>query len=104
MPMRIITETRLKNGWEKHPDAEPGLRAWKKLVKAQNWNSFAEIKATSIFAPDQVKNFIVFDIGGNKYRLITYIDYESKMIFIRDFLTHSEYDKNNWKSDIWFNS
>jgi mRNA interferase HigB len=102
--MRIITETRLKNGWEKHPDAESSLRAWKKLVKTQNWNSFAEIKATSIFARDQVKNFIIFDIGGNKYRLITYIDYESKMIFIRDFLTHSEYDKNNWKNDTWFNS
>jgi mRNA interferase HigB len=44
-----------------------------------------------------------FNIGGNKYRLITYINYQEKLVFIRDILTHTEYDKENWKNDDWFN-
>ncbi|BAZ17302.1 hypothetical protein NIES4071_91800 [Calothrix sp. NIES-4071] len=102
--MRIIKEMALKKGYEKHPNAEPGLRAWKKLVKAQEWNSFADVKATSLFNPDQVKNFVVFNIGGNQYRLITYIDYSKQIIFIRHFLTHAEYDEEKWKDDQWFDS
>lgn len=100
--MRIITETRLNKACEKHPDAEPSIRAWKKLVKAQDWNSFTDVNATSIFAPSQVKNFVIFDIGGNKYRLITCINYKIKVIYIREFLTHAEYNKDKWKSDEWF--
>ena len=100
--MRIIKETALKKGYEKHPNAEPGLRAWKKLVKAQEWSSFTDVKATSVFKPDQVKKFVVFNIGGNQYRLITYIDYKNKIIFIRHFLTHAEYDEEKWKDDEWF--
>jgi mRNA interferase HigB len=49
-----------------------------------------------------VQNFTVFDIGGNKYRLITYIDYEKNKIFIRNILTHAEYDKEQWKKDNWY--
>ncbi|WYL93190.1 MAG: type II toxin-antitoxin system HigB family toxin [Gloeotrichia echinulata IR180] len=100
--MRIITETRLKKACEKHPDAEPSIRVWKKLVKAQDWNSFTDVKASSVFAPDQVKNFVIFNIGGNKYRLITCINYQTKVIYIREFLTHAEYDKDKWKNDEWF--
>lgn len=100
--MRIITEARLREACEKYSDAEASIRGWKKLVKSRDWKSFEELKSTSIFAPDRVKNFVIFDIAGNKYRLITYIDYEHKMIFIRGFLTHAEYDKNNWKNDEWF--
>jgi mRNA interferase HigB len=48
---------------------------------------------------DIVQNFTVFDIGGNKYRLITYIDYKKNKIFIRNILTHTEYDKEQWKKD-----
>ncbi|MBD2501381.1 type II toxin-antitoxin system HigB family toxin [Anabaena azotica] len=101
--MRIISETRLKQACEQYPEAEPGIQAWKKLVKMQTWNSFADVKATSIFAPDQVKNFVIFDIGGNKYRLITKINYKTKAIYIREFLTHAEYDQDKWKNDEWFN-
>ena len=48
---------------------------------------------------DSVGNFTVFNIGGNKYRLITYINYQQQLIFIRDILTHAEYNKENWKND-----
>ena len=76
----------------------------RKLVKAQDWNSFTDVKATSVFAPDQVKNFVIFDIGGNKYSLITCINYKTKVIYIREFLTHAEYDRDKWKNDEGFDS
>jgi mRNA interferase HigB len=53
---------------------------------------------------DLVANFTVFNISGNNYRLITYIDYQAQIIFIRDVLIHADYDKENWKNDNWFNN
>lgn len=102
--MRIISETRLKKAYEKYSDAEAGIKAWKRIAKSQTWNSFADIKENSPFSPDKVKNFVVFNIGGNNYRLIVYIDYKKGIIFIREFLTHGEYDKDKWKNDEWFDS
>ncbi len=102
--MRIISETRLKKAYEKYSDAESGIKAWKKIAKSQTWNSFADITETSLFAPDKVKNFVVFNIGGNNYRLIVCINYNKGIIYIRDFLTHAEYDKDKWKNDEWFDS
>ncbi|GCL38873.1 hypothetical protein SR1949_39920 [Sphaerospermopsis reniformis] len=102
--MRIVSKTRLEQACEKHPDAEASIQFWKKLVKGQKWNSFTDVKTTVPFAPDQVKNFVIFNIGGNKYRLITCIDYKKKAIYIREFLTHAEYSKENWKNDDWFGS
>jgi mRNA interferase HigB len=101
--MRIISKSKLKKlASENYPDAKSAIQAWTKLVENQEWNNFAELKANSVF--DVVKNFVVFDIGGNKYRLITYIDYKTKTVFIRNFLTHAEYDKDKWKEDEWFSS
>jgi mRNA interferase HigB len=100
--MHIISRSTLKKAWEKYPDSKSGLEAWYKLVKAQVWNNFSDLKASVPFSPDQVGNLVVFDIGGNKYRLIVYVDYEYKKVFIRDFLTHTEYSKDNWKKDEWY--
>ncbi|MBW4489562.1 MAG: type II toxin-antitoxin system HigB family toxin [Trichocoleus desertorum ATA4-8-CV12] len=50
---------------------------------------------------DQVGNLTVFNISGKNYRLITYIDYQTKKIFIRHILTHADYDKGHWKNDPW---
>ena len=102
--MRIISKTRLKEAYEKHSDAEASIKTWTKITESQTWNSFNDIKENSLFSPDQVKNFVVFNIGGNNYRLIVYIDYQKGIIFIRDFLTHAEYDKDKWKNDEWFDS
>jgi len=61
----------------------------------QNFNDLRQTFSSA----DLVGNFTVFNIGGNNYRLITYI-----IIFIRAVLTHSEYDKENWKNDDWFHN
>jgi mRNA interferase HigB len=99
--MHVITRVRLKEFWEKHPNAETSLRLWYKLTSLAQWQNFVELRQVFPSA-DQVSNLTVFNIGGNNYRLITLVDYEYQKVFIRHVLTHAEYDKQNWKNDEWF--
>ena len=101
--MHIITQKRLKEFWLKYPDSESNLRIWYNRTRASNWNNLTELRKVFPSA-DPVKNLIVFNIGGNKYRLITLVDFNYKKVFIRAILTHVEYDKNNWKNDRWFSN
>lgn len=99
--MHIITASRLKEFYGKYPEAESSLRSWNKLTKLAQWQNITEVRQTSTNSADQVMNLTIFNIKGNKYRLITYIDYQSKKVFIRNFMTHEEYDTDRWKNDPW---
>lgn len=99
--MHIISRLRLKQFSEEHPNAEASLRAWYKITSLAQWQNFIELRQTFASA-DQVSNLTVFNIGGNNYRLVTYIDYKTRKVFIRHVLTHAEYDKGYWKNDSWF--
>lgn len=99
--MHIITRARLTAFWEKHPDSKTGLLLWYKLTVTARWQNLTEVRRVFATA-DPVGNLTVFNIGGNKYRLITLIDYTYQKVFIRSVLTHAEYDKNNWKQDDWY--
>ncbi len=94
--MHIITRKRLLEFSEKHPEAEQSLDRWYRIAKRTNFESFADLRKTFPSA-DGVGRLTVFNIGGNKFRLITYILYDKKRIYIRDILTHKEYDKGEWK-------
>ncbi len=94
--MHIITRKRLLEFGNKYPGSIEALDRWYRIVKHSDFNSFAELRKTFPQA-DQVGKFIVFNIGGNKYRLIAYIVFSTKRIYIRYVLTHTEYDKGNWK-------
>ncbi len=104
--MRIISRRKLREYWEKHSLAQPGLLLWYNPVSDAEFQNFNDLRQTFFTVPeksaDLVGNFTVFNIGGNNYRLITYIDYEKGIVFIRAVLTHAEYDKENWKNDDWF--
>ncbi len=92
--MRVISNKTLVDLATRYPDANVPLQAWRKLVEATSFGSYAHLKAT-FNATDRVGNFYVFDIGGNKYRLITAIHFDRQMLYVREVLTHKEYDK--WK-------
>lgn len=94
--MHIITRKRLLEFGIRYLDSVESLDRWYRIVRRCNFNSFAELRRTFPQA-DQVGKFTVFNIGGNKYRLITYIVFSRRRIYIRHVLTHSEYDKGNWK-------
>jgi mRNA interferase HigB len=94
--MHIITRKRLLEFSEKHPDSSESLDRWYRIIKRSSYDKFSELRNTFPQA-DKVGNFIVFNIGGNKYRLIAYIVFQTKKVYIRQILTHSEYDKDKWK-------
>jgi mRNA interferase HigB len=94
--MHIITRKRLNEFSEKHPAAESGLAHWYKIFKKNNFANFAELRAAFPHA-DQVGGLTVFNIGGNKARLIAAIHYNRHKVYIRAVLTHPEYDTGKWK-------
>ncbi len=101
--MHIISYSKIRDFCKKHPEAASSLEHWYRIVKHENFKMFAEVK--QIFpSADLVGNFVVFNIGGNNYRLIAYIRYKFKRLFIRDILTHRQYEKGKWKGDKWFKS
>lgn len=100
--MRVISKARLRQFWIQpgRDDAEGPLRAWYTHVnsKAVLWQSWADVKAEFSHA-SIVGNCVVFNIGGNKYRLITRVLYSSQKVFVLRVMSHVEYDRDNWKAD-----
>ncbi len=94
--MHIITRKRLLEFAKKHPNSSTALDAWYRIVKSTEITNFSELRKTFPSA-DKVGNLTVFNIGGNKIRLIAAIHYKTQCLFIRHVLTHKEYDKENWK-------
>jgi mRNA interferase HigB len=99
--MRIIIKKRLTDFYTKYADARGSLLAWYKNTDTAAWQNLVELKEAFPSA-DLVRNFTVFNIGGNKCRLIVYIDYEDQIVFIRHVMTHAEYNKDDWKNDEWY--
>jgi len=96
--MHVIAKKALRTFWKRHPDAERPLKRWFRTVSNADWASFSEMRATYA-AADQVGKLTVFDIGGNKYRLIAAIHFNRGKLFIRHVLTHAEYDLGDWKKE-----
>jgi mRNA interferase HigB len=94
--MRIIKRGALVQFWEQHPDARASLESWYGVVRKANWKTPAELKRV-YRSDDLVGRRTVFNIAGNKYRLIARVNYHSQRVFVLYLLTHAEYDKGAWK-------
>lgn len=94
--MHIITRKRLNEFAEKYPDTKSALAHWHELVKQNNFTSFSELRLMFPNA-DQVGNLTVFNVGGNKVRLVAAVHYNRRKVYIRAVLTHAEYDQNTWR-------
>ena len=94
--MHVLTKVRIVEAIEKFPQAESALRSWYTLMQKNEPKDFAELKM--LFPTvDKVGKFHVFDIGGNKIRLIAIVKFQGKKCYIRHILSHQEYDKSKWK-------
>jgi mRNA interferase HigB len=92
--MRVIKRKTLVEFGERHPQARGPLGHWYELVKAGDWQGPADVKRVFGACVDFVgNNRAAFDIKGNDYRLITEINYHTRVIYIRFLGTHAEYDK-----------
>ena len=99
--MKIIKRATLAAYWQRNPQAESGLLYWHKLAKKSRWACLQDVRATFPHA-DAVevssgRRVVVFNIAGNKYRLITALHYNRQLAFTLMVLTHAEYDRGKWK-------
>ena len=94
--MHVITRKRLNEFVEKHPDAKSSVARWYTIMRKSRFLNFVQLRETFPQA-DQVGKFTVFNIGGNKVRLIAAVHYNRNKIYIRHVLTHREYDSGKWK-------
>jgi mRNA interferase HigB len=96
--MHVFIEKRIWEAKEKWPQAANALDQWYRLVKRNNPGDFAAMKAM-FPATDKVGEFHVFDIGGNKLRLIAFVRYRPQKLYIKHVLDHREYDRGKWKEE-----
>jgi mRNA interferase HigB len=89
----MISRKTLREFWEKHPDAQQPLQAWYSDVKHSWWKGPADIKKIYRTASFLADNRVVFNIKGNKYRVVVAVQYDFGIVYIRFVGTHKEYDK-----------
>ncbi|MGA3401454.1 MAG: type II toxin-antitoxin system HigB family toxin [Acetobacteraceae bacterium] len=94
--MQIIAKRTLKLFWVRHPQAEAPLRAWHAAVSRSSWSGPAAVKAEFGATVDFVAdNRLIFDVAGNRYRVIVHVAYAYKRVLIKFIGTHAEYDRIN---------
>jgi mRNA interferase HigB len=93
--MRVISDTPLRDFCAIHSSAHDAIWAWREIILGSSFADFAELKQ-SFNSVDKVGSYHVFNIGGNKYRLVAAIHFNRQMLFVRHVFTHKEYD--TWKA------
>jgi mRNA interferase HigB len=92
--MRVISNKMLVVFACLHKGVGGVLQAWRKIIESRDFVNFADLKS-AFHSVDKVGDFYVFNVGGNKYRIVTIVRFEAKKVFVRQVLTHKEY--NSWK-------
>jgi mRNA interferase HigB len=102
--MKILKILRVREYARVHAAAFANLERWITLTKAAHWTDFKDVKSTFDSADavevDSGRIVVVFNVSGNKFRLITAIHYNVSKVFVLRFLTHAEYSKNKWKQEL----
>lgn len=91
--MRIIAKRALRQFWEKHPRSKAPLILWYQLASKADWTCWADVKEMFGSADSIGDNRIIFDIGGNKNRLVVRVSYSFKAVMIKFVGTHADYDR-----------
>ncbi|MEM9540213.1 MAG: type II toxin-antitoxin system HigB family toxin [Cyanobacteria bacterium P01_E01_bin.42] len=99
--MHLISIRNLREDASQYPDLKKQVEDWYTTVKKAKWQNLEDVRKRDRDA-EAVGNFTVFNIKGNKYRLIVGIDYEEQTVYYKYLLTHAEYDKDRWKNDPYF--
>lgn len=94
--MRVITKRRLTEFGGKHSDSVASLSNWFLTTRRAKWAGFSQLRE-DFGSADQVGRRTVFNIAGNKYRLIARVNYRTKQVFVLHIMKHAEYTKGEWK-------
>jgi len=91
--MQVLAKSALRAFWEQHPQAETPLKMWHAIVSKAAWKNFAELKASFGSADMVGDSRVVFNIGGNKFRLVARVSFEYGRVMVKFIGTHKDYDK-----------
>lgn len=94
--MRVISNQRLVAFAKQNADSETPLQTWRKILTKSTPANFAELRRM-FNSVDHVDDLYVFNVGGNKYRVVCGINFEQGICYVKHVLTHSEYDRGRWK-------
>ena len=94
--VHVISKKALLDFIKRHPDSGPPLLAWHRLMEKSTFQGFGGLRA-AVPTVDRVGTLYVFNIGGNKYRLIASIHFNRRKVYVRHVFTHAEYDRGGWK-------
>src|SRR5688572_26138657 len=102
--MNVITRKPLRDFAAKHPDAATPLEQWYRTASKAKWHSIQDVRVIYPHA-DSVEvssgnDVVVFNMGGNKYRLVAAIHYNKQRLYVLRLLTHAEYSKGKWKDTL----
>lgn len=94
--MRVISKKPLRDFWQRHPEAQPALEEWFRKAMRVEAASVPALRDT-FGSADYVDGYTIFDVGGNRYRIAAVVHYDKQRIYVRDVMTHAEYDRNAWR-------
>ena len=94
--MRVISKKPLREFWQHHPQSRASLEDWYRKASVLQATSFAQLRETFASA-DYVDGFTIFDVGGNRYRIAAVVHYDGQRLYVRQVMTHAEYDRNHWR-------
>ncbi len=102
--MRIVTEKFLVEVAKAHPKAAKYLQAWHRIATLSAWRSLADVRrdypATDAITVSSGRRILIFNVCGNDYRFICAAHFNTQLIYTLRFLTHAEYSKDNWKTEL----
>lgn len=90
----------MQSFWQSHQQARKPLEKWVQVAEQAHWDNWSQLKSTfgkADLIQAKTRTYVVFDIGGNKYRLITMVNFRGQVVIIEAALTHRQYDKGKWK-------
>jgi len=96
----IVGKLKLQDFWNIHSEARKPLERWVLVVENAKWTNWAQLKSTfrsADLVKAGIKNFVIFNVAGNKYRLITTVNYQGRLVILEAAMTHREYDAEKWK-------
>lgn len=100
--MQVIARRTLREFWQRHPQAERPIRAWFAVVAKARWKGPADVKRRFGTTVDFVgDNRLIFDLGGNKYRLVVHVSYAFGRVLVKFMGTHTDYDRIDPETVRW---
>jgi mRNA interferase HigB len=94
--MKLISNRALREFAEQHPHAGQALQGWRQVIEKNHFANWAELKK-AFNSVDKIRDKTIFDIGGNKYRIIAHVRFEKQILYVKAVLTHEDYAKDDWK-------